>query len=162
MGAGLGTKNQDSAESPLKQKLTNDLKQALKGGDKVRRSVIRLVMAAIQNTEIARQATLDDADILGIIAKEVRQHRESIEAFKQGNRLDLVAQEEVELAILNEYLPQQMTREEVISAARRVIEEVGAQGLGDKSKVMPKLIAQLKGRADGREINAVVTELLSS
>ena len=162
MGAELGTKNQDSAESSLKQKLTDDLKQALKGGDKVRRSVIRLVMAAIQNTEIARQATLNDADILGIIAKEVRQHRESIEAFKQGNRPDLVAQEEVELAILNEYLPQQITREEVISAARRVINEVGAQGLGDKGKVMPKLIAQLKGKADGREINTVVTELLTS
>ncbi len=162
MGAELGTKNQGSAESSLKQKLTDDLKQALKGGDKVRRSVIRLVMAAIQNTEIARRTTVDDADVLGIIAKEVRQHRESIEAFKQGNRPDLVAQEEVELAILNEYLPQQMTREEVISAARRVINEVGAQGLGDKGKVMPKLIAQLKGRADGREINTVVTELLSS
>lgn len=162
MEAGLGTKNQDSAESPLKQKLTNDLKQALRDGDKVRRSVIRLVMAAIQNTEIARQSSLDDADILGIIAKEVRQHRESIEAFTQGDRLDLVAQEEVELAILNEYLPQQMTREEVISAAHRIIEEVGAQGLSDKGKVMPKLIAQLKGRADGREINAVVTELLGS
>ncbi len=162
MEAGLDTKNQDSAESPLKQKLTNDLKQALKGGDKVRRSVIRLVMAAIQNAEIARQSSLDDADILGIIAKEVRQHRESIEAFTQGNRPDLVAQEEVELVVLNEYLPQQMTREEVISAAHRIIEEVGAQGLSDKGKVMPKLIAQLKGRADGREINAVVTELLGS
>ena len=168
MEAGLDTKNQDSAESPLKQKLTNDLKQALKGGDKVRRSVIRLVMAAIQNAEIARQSSLDDADILGIIAKEVRQHRESIEAFTQGNRPDLVAQEEVELVVLNEYLPQQMTREEVISreeivvAARRIIAEVAAQGLGDKGKVMPKLIAQLKGRADGREINAVVTELLGS
>ena len=148
-------------EAELKQKLMDDLKQAMRGGDKVRRSVIRLVMAAIKNAEIARQAALDDTDILGIIAKEVRQRRESIEAFRLGNRQDLVAQEEAELAILNEYLPQQMTREELIVAARRVIEEVGAQGLGDKGKVMPKLIAQLKGRADGRDINAVVTELLS-
>ena len=147
-------------EADLKQKLMDDLKQAMRGGDKVRRSVIRLVMAAIKNAEIARQAALDDTDILGIIAKEVRQRGESIEAFRQGNRHDLVAQEEAELAILNEYLPQQMTREEIIVAARRVIEEVGAQGLGDKGKVMPKLIAQLKGRADGREINTVVTELL--
>ena len=148
-------------EAELKQKLMDDLKQAMRGGDKVRRSVIRLVMAAIKNAEIARQAALDDTDILGIIAKEVRQRRESIEAFRLGNRPDLVAQEEAELAILNEYLPQQMTREEIIVAARRVIEEVGAQGLGDKGKVMPKLIAQLKGRADGRDINAVVTELLT-
>ncbi len=149
-------------EAELKQKLMDDLKQAMRGGDKVRRLVIRLVMAAIKNAEIARQAALDDTDILGIIAKEVRQRRESIEAFRLGNRQDLVAQEEAELAILNEYLPQQMTREELIVAARRVIEEVGAQGLGDKGKVMPKLIAQLKGRADGRDINAVVSELLSS
>jgi len=144
----------------LKQKLSDDLKQAMRDGDKVRRSVIRLAMAVIKNAEIARRAALEDTDILGIIAKEVRQRKESIEAFKQGNRPDLVAQEEAELAILQEYLPRQMTREEVLAEARRVIEEVGAQGLSDKGKVMPKLIAQLKGRADGREINAVVTELL--
>ena len=149
-------------EVGLRQKLLDDLKQAMRGGDKVRRSVIRLVIAAIRNAEIARQTALDDTDILGIIAKEVRQRRESIEAFRQGNRQDLVAQEEAELTILNEYLPRQMTREEIIVAARQVIEEVGAQGPGDKGKAMPKLIAQLKGRADGREINAVVTELLIS
>ena len=105
---------------------------------------------------------MEDSDVLGIIAKEARQHQESIEAFKQGNRHDLVAQEEGELAILQEYLPRQVTRDEIVAEARRVIEEVGAQGAGDKGKVMPKLIAQLKGRADGREINAVVTELLGS
>ena len=140
----------------------DDLKQAVRNRDRVRCLVIRLVRAAVKNAEIAKHATLDDADILGIIAKEVRQHRESIEAFKQGNRNDLVAQEEAELAILNQYLPRQMSREEVIVAARQVIEEIGAQGPSDKGKVMHRLIAQLKGRADGREINAVVTELLSS
>ena len=155
-------KNQDFQGALLKQKLAEDLKQALKSGDKVKRSVLRLVLAAIKNAEIARQVTLDDADILGVIAKEARQRRESIEAFRQGDRQDLVAQEEAELAILQQYLPQQMSREEIIVEARRVIEQVGAQGPGDKGKVMPKLIAQLKGRADGREINAVVTELLAS
>jgi len=150
-------------EIGLKQKLTDDLKQAMRSGDKVRRSVIRLVISAIRNAEIARQTALDDdTDILGIIAKEVRQRRESIEAFKQGDRQDLVAQEEAELTILNEYLPRQMSREEIIVAARQVIEGVGAQGPGDKGKVMPQLIARLKGRADGREINVVVTELLTS
>ncbi len=148
--------------SPLKQKLTDDLKQAMKGGDKVRSLVIRLVMAAIKNAEIARQATSNDADILGVIAKQARQRQESIEAFKRGNRQDLVAQEEAELAVLNEYLPRQMPREEIIAEARRVIAEVGAVGLSDKGKVMSQIIAQLKGRADGREINAVVTELLGS
>ncbi len=149
-------------EVGLRQKLWDDLKQAMRGGDKVRRSVIRLVIAAIGNAEIARQAALDDTDILGVIAKEVRQRHESIEAFKLGNRQDLVAQEEAELAVLNEYLPRQMTREEIMVAARQVIEGIGAQGPGDKGKVIPQLIAQLKGRADGREINAVVTELLTS
>ncbi len=145
----------------LKQKLSDDLKQALRSGDKVRRSVIRLVMAAINNAEIARQATLNDTDILGVIAKEVRQRQESIDAFRKGNRQDLVAQEEAEMAVLKEYLPPQLTREEIIAAARQVITEVEAKGPGDKGKVMSKLIAQLKGKADGREINAVVTELLS-
>ena len=149
-------------EADLKQKLTDDLKQAMKSGDNTRRSVIRLLMAAIGNAEIARHGALDNADILGIIAKEARQHQESIEAFKQGNRQDLVAKEETELTVLQEYLPRQITREEVVEAARRVIAEVGAQGPADKGKVMPKLIAQLKGRADGREINTVVTELLQN
>ena len=146
----------------LKQKLTDDLKQAMRSGDNLKRSTIRLLMSAINNAEIARQATLEDADILGIIAREVRQRHESIEAFKQGNRPDLVTQEETELAVLQQYLPPQMTREEIVEAARRVIAEVGAEGPGDKGKVMPKLIPQLKGRADGREINAVVSELLGS
>ena len=149
-------------KASLRQKLGDDLKQAMKSGDEVKRSTIRLLMAAINNAEIARRAALEDTDILGIIAKEARQRKESIEAFKQGNRQDLVAREEAELAILEGYLPQQVTREEIVEAARRIIEEVGAQGPGDKGKVMPGIIAQLKGRADGREINEVVTELLAS
>jgi len=83
------------------------------------------MLAAIKNAEIAWQVTLVDTDILGVIAKEVRQRRESIEAFRQGNRQDLVAQEEAELVILNQYLPQQMTREEIIVEVRRVIGQVG-------------------------------------
>jgi uncharacterized protein YqeY len=155
-----GSGNQGFAPSPLKQKLAADLKEAMRREDKARRSTIRLVLAAVNNAEIAKQASLTDGDVLGIMAKEVRQRHESIEAFKQGNRADLVAQEEAELAILNEYLPQQMTRDEIIKAAQEVIIEVGARGVADKGKVMHRLIAQLKGKADGREINAVVTELL--
>lgn len=149
-------------EADLKQKLTDDLKQAMKAGDKLKRSVIRMVLAAIQNAEIAKHAALEEGDILGIIAKEAKKREESIEAFKQGDRQDLVTQEEAELAVLKDYLPQQLTREEITDTARKIIEEVGAQEPKDKGKVMPKLIAQLKGRADGREINAVVTELLAS
>jgi len=149
-------------DAGLKQKLVDDLKQAMKSGDTVRRSVLRMVRASIANAEIARQDQLDDNGILGVIAKEARQRQESIAAFKEGGRRDLEEKEAAELAILQEYLPQQMTREEIVTAARTVIAEVGAQGPGDKGKVMPKLIAELKGRADGREVNAVVTELLGS
>jgi uncharacterized protein YqeY len=149
-------------EASLKKKLSEDLKQAMKSGDTVKRGVIRMMMAAINNAEIARQKELEDGDILGVISKEARQHRESIEAFKQGNRQDLVEKEEAELAVLQEYLPQQMDHEEIVETARKVIAEVGAEGAGDKGKVMPVIMAQLKGRADGREINEVVSELLSS
>ena len=118
-------------------------------------------MAAIKNAEIARQAALEDGDILGVIAKEVRQRKESIEAFKEGGRQELVAIEEAEMTVLEQYLPKQMSRDEITAEARRVIEEVGAESIRDKGKVMPQLIARLKGKADGREINEVVTELLS-
>ena len=152
----------EQKEAALRQKLADDLKEALRGGEKLKCSVIRLTLAAINNAEIARQAKLEDADIYGVIAKEIRQRKESIDAFKQGKRDDLVAQEEAEMAILQSYLPQQMTKEEIIAEAQKIIGEVGAKGPGDKGKVMPKLIAQLKGRADGRLINEVVTELLAS
>ncbi|MFH0914445.1 MAG: GatB/YqeY domain-containing protein [Chloroflexota bacterium] len=155
--------DKSQTQATLKQKLMEDLKQAMREGDKVRISTIRLLSSAIKNAEIARHPTpLTEGDILGVIAKEMRQRQESIAAFKQGNRPELVAQEEAELAVLQKYMPQQLTREEVVAEARKVIAEVGARGPQDKGKVMPRLMAQLKGRADGREINAVVTELLSS
>jgi uncharacterized protein YqeY len=147
-------------ETSLKDKLNNDLKQALKSGDTTKRNVIRLVLAAVNNAEIAKQAKLTDSDILGVFQKEVRQRQESITAFKQGNRPDLVAIEEAEMAVLQTYLPQQASRDEILAAAKRIIEETGARGPADKGKVMPKLIAEFKGKADGRDINAVVSELL--
>ena len=145
----------------LQEKLMDDLRQAMKSGDKQRRSIIQLVRAGIKNAEIAQQKTLDDAGVLSVISKEVKQHRESIAEFKKGNRQDLVDKEEAELAILLEYLPQQISREEIIAAARQVIKEVGAQGPKDKGTVMQKLMPQLKGKAEGREINDIVTGLLS-
>jgi len=148
-------------EANLKQKLSEDLKQAMKSGDTLKRSTLRMLLSAMHNAEIARQGALEDGDIVGVIAKEVRQHQESIEAFKQGKRPDLVEKEEAELAILQAYMPQQMSRDEIAGTARKIIAEVGAQGPGDKGKVMGKIMAELKGKADGREINAVVTELLS-
>lgn len=147
-------------ETSLKDKLNNDLKQAMKSGETTKRNVIRLVLAAVNNAEIAKQAKLTDGDILGVIQKEVRQRQESITAFRQGNRFDLVAIEEAEMAVLQTYLPQQASRDEILAAAKRIIEETGAHGPADKGKVMPKLIAEFKGKADGRDINAVVSEML--
>lgn len=145
----------------MQEKLLTDLREAMKSGDKIRLEVLRMVRASIKNAEIAQQKSLDNPDILGIIAKEGKQRRESIAEFKKANRQDLVDKEEAELAILLEYLPEQISREEIVATARRVIEEVEASGPGDKGKVMQKLMPQLKGKAEGREINEVVTELLS-
>ncbi len=146
----------------LQQRLRDDLKEAMKAGDKNRISVIRLVLAGIKNAEIASRAALDDSSVLGVIAKEAKQRKESIEAFTKGGRSDLVSAEEAELAILSEYLPEQMSRDEIAAAARKLVDEVGAQGPADKGRVMPKLIAQLKGRAEGKEINEVVNEILAA
>jgi uncharacterized protein YqeY len=144
----------------LKEKISGDLRQAMKSGDTVKRNTLRMLMSAIGNAEIAKRASLEEGDILGVIAKEVKQHRESIESFQLGKRQDLVAKEEAELAILQGYLPEQMTREAIVEEAKKVIAALGAQGPGDKGKVMQQLMPGLKGKADGKEINAVVTELL--
>lgn len=147
-------------QSVLRVKLTDDLKQAMKAGATVRRDTLRMLIASVNNAEIAKQSALTDADILGVIAKEVKRHQESIDAFKKGNRADLVAKEEAEMAVLQSYLPEQMSRDEIIAAAKNVIAVVGAKGIGDKGRVMQQLMPQLKGKADGKLINDVVTELL--
>jgi uncharacterized protein YqeY len=145
----------------LQDKVAGDLRQAQKSGDKTRVTVLRLVKAGVKNAEIAQRAPIDDAGVIDVITREVKQHRESITEFTKGNRQDLVAKEEAELATLMEYLPKQMSREEVEVVVRQVIEQVGATGPGDKGKVMSQLMPQLKGRADGREANDIVTELLT-
>jgi len=126
----------------------------------VEHSELELTSAEI--SEIAKQAELNDSDMLAVVGKEITQRRESIEAYKKGNRLDLVATEEAELAVLLAYAPKQASREEISSVAQRIITEAGAHGPSDKGKVMPKIIGELKGKADGKEINAVVTELLNA
>jgi uncharacterized protein YqeY len=145
----------------LKDTLAGDLKDAIRGRDERRKTAIRLVMAAIKNAEVAGGSALEDAGVLKVISKEVRRHRESIEGFQKGGRQDLVDQEEAELAVLLSYLPPAMSREEIVKAAREVIAQAGARGPADKGKVMPILISQLAGRAEGREVNEVVTELLA-
>ncbi len=145
----------------LIDRLREDLNQALRKGDKTRLSVLRLLISNINNAQIAKGASVDEGDIVAVINKQARQHRESIDSFRKGDRLDLVKKEEAELAVLLEYLPQQMSKEEIMAVARKVIGEIGARGPGDKGKVMSKLMPQLKGKAQGAEINAVVTELLA-
>ena len=146
----------------LVERLRDDLNRSLKKGEKDRVSTLRMMLANIANAEIAKRSPLDEADVLGVIAKQAKQNRESIEAFQKGNRSDLVAKEEKELAVLQEYLPKQMSREEITAVARQVIEEVGAAGPGDKGKVMGRLMPQMKGKAEGTEINAIVSELLAN
>jgi len=145
----------------LKDRLAEDLKDAIRGGDERRKIAIRLVVAAVKNAEVAQAAPLDDSGVLKVISKEANRRRESIDQFRKGNRPDLVALEETELAILQTYLPPAMSRDEIVQAARAVIAQVGARGPADKGKVMPVLIGQLAGRAGGREINEVVTQLLA-
>jgi uncharacterized protein YqeY len=145
----------------LKDTLATDLKEAIRSGDERRKIAIRMVTAAVKKAEVAQGEPLDDAGVLKMIAKEVRQRRESIEQFQKGGRQDLVDQEEAELVVLVPYLPPTMSHDEIVKAAREVIARVGASGPADKGKVMPVLISELAGRAEGREINAVVTELLA-
>jgi len=142
--------------------IKENLQKALKQHDEVRVSTLRLLLSKIKNAEIAQQGPIGDSKVLDIIATEVTQHRESIRAFKQGNRNDLVTQEEAELSILMEYLPEQMSHEEITEAAQQVIHKVGAKGISDKGKVMSQLMPQVKGKADGKEVSEVVSELLAS
>ncbi len=157
-----GGKALDSQDMALKDSIREALRGALKQQQRVEVSTLRLLLSEIKNAEIAQQKPADDNKVLDVITKEVKRRRESIEAFKKGNRSDLVAQEEAELAVLMSYLPEQMSRAEVMAAARQVIDAVGAKGPSDKGKVMSQLMPQLKGKADGKEVSEIVSELLAA
>ncbi len=144
----------------LIDRLNEDLKGAMRAGDERRKLAIRSAKTAIRNAEVAKMAPLDENEMLAVIAKEVKQRRESIEEFKRGGRPDLVAEEEAELAVLESYLPRQLTAEEIESRAQAVIEELKAVGQVDLGTVMRRMMADLKGRADGRLVNQIVRRLL--
>jgi uncharacterized protein YqeY len=148
------------SEPELQKKITEDMKQAMKSGDTVRRDTLRLLLSSIKNTEGAKMESLDEGEVLSVISKDVKRHLESIDAYKKGDRTDLVTKEEAELKILQSYLPEQLSRDEIVKAAKEVIAAVGAAGPGDKGKVMQQLMPGLKGKADGKVINEVVMELL--
>ncbi|NIV31811.1 MAG: GatB/YqeY domain-containing protein [Anaerolineae bacterium] len=147
----------------LKQQLQEDLKEALRARDERRKAVIRMALAEIVNAEVELEHNeeLSDADVIAVLQKQARQRRDAISELRQANRPDLLAEEEAQLVILEGYLPELLSREEVAEEARQVIAEVGAVGMGQMGPVMRRLMSELKGRADGRVVNAVVRELLS-
>lgn len=143
------------------EKIRANLKEALLKQDNSRVVILRLLLSEIKNAEIAQRSSLSDDKVLEVISREVKRHKESIHAFKEGNRDDLVAQEEQELAHLFEYLPEQMGHDEIVKITKEVISQVGAKGANDKGKVMSQLMSKLKGKADGREISEIVNGLLA-
>jgi uncharacterized protein YqeY len=150
----------------LQERLSNDLKEAMRAQDQVYKRTLRSVIAAIKAAETeldsrGRRVTLGEEDLLAILAKQAKQRRESIFEYRKGGREDLVAEEQAELAVLEEYLPQQLGRDEIEAEARQAIAEVGATGRQHMGKVMRTLMKRLRGRADGKVVNEVVTELLT-
>lgn len=146
----------------LNERLTEDMKAAMKAGPagKQRLETIRYLRSLLKNAEIDKKAPLTDEDILGVITKQVKQLRDSIAEFEKAGRNDLVEKARAEIAVLSEYLPAQMTEDEVRELARQIIADVGAKGPKDMGKVMGPLIARTKGRADGRMVQQIVRELL--
>ncbi|MDK2855819.1 MAG: uncharacterized protein PWQ86_1032 [Bacillota bacterium] len=147
----------------LEERLLADMKEAMKAREegKTRLSVIRMVRAALKNAEIARGHKLSEPEVIEVLAHEVKERQDSIPEFARGGRQDLVAKLEEEIRILKEYLPAQLSEEEIRNLARETIAKVGAAGPRDLGKVMAALIPQTKGRADGRLVNQIVRELLS-
>jgi hypothetical protein len=144
----------------LRNRLTEEMKAALKARDDLRLSAIRMIRAAASNREIELKRELGDPEIQEIIATLVKQRREAIRLFQEGGRQDLVTKEERELAILLGFLPQQLNREEVRALVVQAIAASGAQGSKDLGSVMKLVMPQVAGRADGKLVNEVVRELL--
>jgi hypothetical protein len=148
---------------PLKEQLTADLTDAMRQSDDVRKSTLRMLITAINVAEVAgsERRQLSDEQVMQVLMKQVKQRHDSIDEFQKAGRQDLVDREAAELKVLETYMPPQMPRAEIEAEARKAIAEVGAKGPSDKGKVMQTLMPRLSGRAEGREINAVVTELLA-
>ena len=144
----------------LKSTLEDHMKQAMRSRDNLRRDVIRYVRSEVRNQEIRVQHDLDDQEVIQVLARQAQQRRDSIEAFQAADREDLVQQEQSELAIIMEYLPQQMTENEIVELVKKTVEEVGAQGPLDMGKVMGRIMPQVKGRAEGRAVSAAVSQIL--
>lgn len=147
----------------LRERLTEDVKTAMKAREagKSRLSVLRMVKASIRNLEIDRKKELNDEEVLDVLAKEVKMRRDSMEDFRKGNRPDLVAALEEEIAILAEYLPAQLSEEEVRALVDQAVSQAQAVTAKDMGKVMAILMPQVKGKADGKLVNTLVRERLN-
>ena len=141
-------------------KMQEALKEAMRSKDNVRRDVIRLSQSAIKQAEVDTRKQLTAEDVVAILQKEAKMRHESLDEMRQAGRGDDAAHAEFELKILEEFLPQQMSREAIAALAQSIIDEVGAQSPQDMGKVMGKLMPQVRGRADGNLVNQVVRELL--
>jgi uncharacterized protein YqeY len=146
----------------LQEQLVHDMKTAMKAKDSVALGTIRFVRSAIKNREIELRRPLEEAEVLQVMTTVVKQHKDSIEQYHQGGRDDLVEKEQAELAILQTYLPQQLTEGEIRGLIAEAIEAIQAQSMKDMGKVMRHIMPNVQGRADGRLINQLVKEQLSA
>lgn len=145
----------------LRDKLVDEMKAAMKARDDGRVSAIRMVRSAVKNKEIDLGKELDDREVTEVIASLAKQRRESIRLFQEAGRNDLVTKEERELAILLDFLPKQLDRNEIAEIVAKAVAESGAQGLRDMGKVMKIVMSQVSGRADGNVVSEIVKEKLS-
>ena len=146
----------------IKAKLEDDLKQAMRERNAARRDVIRYIRSEIRNQEIRLRRDLEDSDALQVLSRQAQQRRDSIEAFQQANRQDLVDKERAELEIIAEYLPQPLSEAEIDELAAATIAEVGATGPRDMGKVMSAIMPLVRGRAEGKTVSALVSAKLRS
>ncbi len=146
----------------LKGQLTEDMKSAMKAGEKDRLKVVRLILAAIKQIEVDTREDLDDAAVLAVLTKMVKQRRDSVEQFEKGDREDLAAIERAEILVINSYLPEQLSAEELASIVDEAIKASGAESIRDMGKVMGQVKAKAAGRADMGAVSATVKERLNT
>ena len=145
----------------LKEQLDADLKSAMRDKDTVKLSVVRMLKSAVKYREIELMKPLDDAGVLQVISQEIKRHRDSVEQYRAGNRPDLVAKEEGELAVLQGWLPAQLTEAEIRAKVEAAVERVKAQGPKDMGAVMKALLPEVQGQADGKLVSELVKARLS-
>ena len=146
----------------LKDQIREDMKSAMKAGEKDRLKVVRLILAEIKQVEVDQRVELDDAGVLSVLTKMVKQRRDSVAQFEQGNREDLAAIERAEIAVLDTYLPEQLTADEIAAMVDEVIAATGAESIRDMGKVMGQIKARAAGRADMGAVGAAVKERLNA